>query len=290
MNVTRCFIPGSEWLYLKLYTGINSSDNFLILEINTLIKKLLKMRLIEKWFFVRYSDPNPHLRIRLLLAKKSDFGKVIEMFYGKLDKFTNSFIWKIQLDTYVRELERYNKLLIEESESIFFYSSKCIIKILHNLSQTNNSDAYRWMIALRIIDIFLAGFNLDNGEKLNLMRNMSNSFKIEFGYSNNNVIFKNKYRSNRKIINSVLKNENDDLIYRGLIFNVERESLMLKNIIMEVRGKINGMKEHFSLQKFLSDHIHMFMNRLFSSDNRYFELIIYDFLYKFYLETSVREK
>jgi thiopeptide-type bacteriocin biosynthesis protein len=290
MNVTRCFIPGSEWLYLKLYTGINSSDNFLILEINTLIKKLLKMRLIEKWFFVRYSDPNPHLRIRLLLAKKSDFGKVIEMFYAKLDKFTNSFIWKIQLDTYVRELERYNKLLIEESESIFFYSSKCIIKILHNLSQTNNSDAYRWMIALRIIDIFLAGFNLDNGEKLNLMRNMSNSFKIEFGYSNNNVIFKNKYRSNRKIINSVLKNENDDLIYRGLIFNIERESLMLKNIIMEVRGKINGMQEHFSLQKFLSDHIHMFMNRLFSSDNRYFELIIYDFLYKFYLETSVREK
>jgi thiopeptide-type bacteriocin biosynthesis protein len=168
----RTFIPGSKWLYIKIYTGTKTADNILIQDISFIIHLLYKKSLIEKWFFIRYSDMDFHLRIRILLKEESYIGDVLSLFYSRLNPLIKeSLVWKIQLDTYNRELERYGGGLIEEAESIFCIDSECIISIIKKIRHQDEN--YRWMIALKMIDNLLSDFSLNLASKQELMSELS---------------------------------------------------------------------------------------------------------------------
>ena len=63
-SVRRTFAPGSEWTYLKLYTGSASADALLRDEIGPLAGELIGSGAADTWFFIRYADPQFHLRVR----------------------------------------------------------------------------------------------------------------------------------------------------------------------------------------------------------------------------------
>ena len=52
----QTFSLGSEWLYFKIYCGIKSSDKILSEGITRLVDELLMDNMIEKFYFVRYTD------------------------------------------------------------------------------------------------------------------------------------------------------------------------------------------------------------------------------------------
>lgn len=109
--IQRKFIPGSEWLFFKLYTGNKTADKILVNNIYPAINLLTKRGLIKKWFFIRYTDPDFHLRLRLLAADNKSVCEIINVIYLFLYKLINTNqVWKIQIDTYNREIERYNKI------------------------------------------------------------------------------------------------------------------------------------------------------------------------------------
>ena len=58
-------MTGDKWLYYKLYCGVRISDSLLTDLVLPLVIKLTTESLIEKWFFIRYSDPENHIRLRL---------------------------------------------------------------------------------------------------------------------------------------------------------------------------------------------------------------------------------
>jgi len=67
----RNFTLGDEWVYLKYFGGPVFLESFLLDGITPCIKKLIKTKLVDKWFFIRYFEGGYHLRIRLHL-KSSD--------------------------------------------------------------------------------------------------------------------------------------------------------------------------------------------------------------------------
>ena len=60
----RRFPPGSAWLYLKLYTGTATADVLLSEVLGPLAREAIADRLADRWFFIRYDDPEHHLRVR----------------------------------------------------------------------------------------------------------------------------------------------------------------------------------------------------------------------------------
>ena len=52
-TLPRRFAPGSEWLYLKLYTGTATADKLLGTAVKGLTDRLLNQGLVDRWFFVR---------------------------------------------------------------------------------------------------------------------------------------------------------------------------------------------------------------------------------------------
>lgn len=289
--IQRTFVPGSKWLYIKLYTGNRTADKILIRDISRIISKLEKRSIIDKWFFIRYSDPDFHLRIRVLLKDELYFGEAVSLFYTQLNHhIKDNFIWKVQLDTYNRELERYNYLFIEDAETIFNLDSECILSILKKISITSNEN-YRWMISLQVIDSFLSDFALDILEKQQLMEKLSNSFKTEFGFNKYNAKqFNTKFRENKKAVESVLKNTITDENFIALQSPIKRRSKRLIPIIEELKSKKEKQQNNITINALLTSYIHMSLNRLFRSNNRLHELIIYDFMYRYYNSEIARAK
>ena len=66
----RTFIPGSEWIYFKIYTGTKTADAILKNELYGFVSEMLKNKVIDKWFFIRYNDPDFHIRLRIHLKEK----------------------------------------------------------------------------------------------------------------------------------------------------------------------------------------------------------------------------
>lgn len=290
-SIQRTFIPGSKWIYIKVYTGNKTAEKVLVNDVIPVINKLNKIQVIEKYFFIRYNDPDFHLRIRILLKDESAFGEVVHLFSRRLDYLIKKdLVWNIQLDTYNRELERYDQLLIEEAETVFHLDSKCILSIIKRLNGLHNEN-YRWMIALKLMDSFLSDFSYDIFSRQELMNGLSESFKMEFGFNKyNSKQFNIKFRNNKHIVESVLSNTIVDADFSGLLLPVKRRSKELMPVVRVLIEKIKKNECEISLNELVASYIHMTMNRLFRSKNRLHELILYDFMRRYYTSKIVRTK
>src|SRR5690606_440027 len=60
----RVFPPGSEWLFAKIYAGEATADRVLCEAIGPVARAALARGDASRWFFVRYHDPHPHVRVR----------------------------------------------------------------------------------------------------------------------------------------------------------------------------------------------------------------------------------
>lgn len=62
---TPCPVGNNDWIYFKVYCHPLSSDRILTTYLFPVVKKLKKKKYIDGWFWVRYNDPDYHIRIRV---------------------------------------------------------------------------------------------------------------------------------------------------------------------------------------------------------------------------------
>lgn len=289
--IQRTFIPGTEWIYFKIYTGIKSSDSIITNELLSLIAHLERKALIKKWFFIRYNDPYHHIRIRFLTNNPEDIGKIICLFSGQFaELIQNKLVWNIQLDTYQRELERYGHQLIEYAESFFHINSVYTQQIIRKILVKKNEN-YRWMIALKMIDTFLSDFKFNLEVKHKLLNSLSNSFKSEFGFDEHNAsVFNSKFRDNKKTIEAVLHNTLADDFFDELNVILHRHSEETFKIVVLLHATMQKDSSGKDIYDLVFSYIHMILNRLFITENRKCELIIYDYMRRYYASEIAKMK
>src|SRR5262249_55204668 len=106
--VERRFAPGSHWLYAKLYSGVAIADEVLRDVVLPLVIRDGFSQAVNRWFFLRYSDPDTHLRLRFCGTPDMLASYVAPMLHAAVARqLTDGRIWRVQLDTYEREVERY---------------------------------------------------------------------------------------------------------------------------------------------------------------------------------------
>ena len=148
MTLQRKFMIGSEWLYYKIYSGPRTVENILV-EIYPKIKKLIDESLIDSFFYIRYQDPDYHLRVRLHLVRTDKTGEVCRVMYHCLNGYVEHFIvHKIELDIYNREIERYGQRNMQNCEHMFYMDSDFI---LWHLMKTKCGNDERWLVAIGYI-------------------------------------------------------------------------------------------------------------------------------------------
>lgn len=273
----RNFCLGSKWLYYKIYTGVKTTDLILLEKLQPIIFKLKKREIIQQWFFIRYKDSDEHFRIRFLIQNTNDVSKVINTFYGVMNQLLeDNLVWKIQTDTYKRELERYGEKTIEDSEFLFWQDSEMMLDYL-SLKKTFPKQEMALLFSFTSIDSFLNSFSLSNLDKYNLMNSLQHSFKEEF--KADKILKKEldkKYRELANELDYFLK-ENAKNDFPNFFTIIEKKQIQINQTVIDIKNKIQ-----ISIDDFLSSHIHMMLNRQYTSKQRMYELIIYDHLYRYY--------
>ena len=75
---SRLRAPGSEWLFAKFYVPPILMENVLLDEVAPMADTLTQTGQAAFWYFVRYSDPEPHLRVRLKATSHATTSTIIE--------------------------------------------------------------------------------------------------------------------------------------------------------------------------------------------------------------------
>lgn len=281
----RVFIPGSEWLYLKLYTGHKSAENLLIDYLYPMSMKLKNQGIINDFFFIRYTDPNFHIRFRLKVDNVLNYGQVFQSINQTLSPcIDNGMIADIQCDTYRREMERYGKERMPNIEKLFCIDSQSIIELLKKSRQSESPEEDRWQLALLLIDELMSAFQYGLEDKKSLMEKMSQNFKNEFGFTSNTFTkqLNDKYRLLREQIDKTINRERDQLCrYDEIIAN-------RFDAILHIIPRLDS--DMYAKNAVLYSLIHMTMNRMFRSQNRLHEMVIYDFLFRYYRSRIAKVK
>ena len=271
--IQRKFITGEEWLYFKLYCGPRIADILLINTITPLVNELKEKNLICQWFFIRYSDPEPHIRFRLKLLKPYDLVTVIALFNNYIKPYSNSNqIWRIQTDTYVRELERYGSSSISYVEEIFHSESELIVELL----KLNNNRTDLNQYVLESVDSFLKSFDLSTHERVHFYKSnyIANKKKLELKYGKlrvkpNDIQMKFMNPSNGKSFGINLIEY--DRFKRNLQMHNERISKAVMAIVTQSK-KINT---DINLLVLLQSMVHMSFNRAFNIQQNLHEFLGY---------------
>lgn len=119
------------------------------------------------------------------------------------------------------------------------------------------------------------------------MEKLSDLLKIEFGFDeNNSKQFNMKFRENRKSIEAVLNDSFDENKFASLLLPIKKRSKALIPIVQQIDEKVGVNRK---MEELLKSYLHMMLNRLFRSKNRKYELLIYDFMFRYYKAEIARK-
>ncbi len=291
-TITRSFVPGSDWLYYKLYCGSKTADEILTGIISPLTEQLIDENKIDSWFFIRYADPDTHLRIRFHIPDTGNTGQIMKVFLEHLQPYIQqNLVWKMQLDTYQREIERYGEPTMLLSEQLFFQDSRAALQLLDLLNPDESGQQLRWLLALRCVDDLLNDFRFNPEDKLNLMHHLKTVFGQEFHVNKQlNKIIDKKYRSAQQEIAEILNHSDEKTNeWYPITALLEQKSAAIKPIASEIL-RLNATDSGLSKESLISSYIHMLLNRFIKNKQRMHEWIIYDFLYRTYKSQCARSK
>ncbi len=254
----RTFSPGSEWLYLKLYTGNTTADELLRMLISPFVTASMRSGAVKSWFFVRYGDPDWHLRLRLHGSPKKLCERLLPSLHSAINPFLeDGRLWRMQLDTYEREVERYGGIEATMlAEQLFHVDSEAVLDIVKMYQGDEGAEA-RWRLALHGVDLLLSDLRFNLETKSRVVAGLRKALVKEF-------------RGDGKL-----------KLQDGFAALHRRSERLVSIIDPLVEFAENGQLVK-SLEEIAASYLHMFLNRILRSAHREHELVLYDFLARLY--------
>ena len=286
-GIQRSFTPGSEWLQVNLYSASAVEDEVLREVVSPAVERALDSGAADQWYFMRYTDPGFHIRLRLHGAAD----RLISEVSGELRSLAAPLLedhrlWAVKLDTYHRDFGRYGgadgALLAEE---VFHADSEAILSIVEQLSDSELNEA-RWQLALIGIDMLLSDLGLSRARKVEVLRLARDDIAARLrADAKLEAQIARRYQSELPLLRELLGSEPepDSPLARGLSA-LRRRSEKLEPYC----AALNELQRLGRLSRSVAEqaysYVHMFANRLFPSAGLAQELVLYDFLHRLHQE------
>jgi thiopeptide-type bacteriocin biosynthesis protein len=292
-TVKRSFAPGSEWLYFKLYTGESTADQLLREFVRPFVEDALNSGNADQWFFIRYGDPFWHIRLRFHGAPDRLHTSLLSAFKAAVDPFMSAGkVWRMQIDTYERETERYGGIEgILLAEKIFQADSEAVLTIIESLAGNEGIEARR-LIALRSIDLLLDSFALDISSKHQVMEKLCDEFAGPFATTPG---FRNRigttYRKVHKTIESAIDGTREmQASFARAFAALDRRSQQTSSAIGRLKACAKAGQLSVPLTKVISSFVHLHANRMLRPASPGEELLLYHMLARFYRTRIARTR
>lgn len=239
----------SDWIYIELFMNQSASDGFIFQELKEFLKSASDW--IQLWFFVRYNDPSPHIRLRIRKRfDRSDALKDIGEYFAPLRD--RGIITGITIREYEREIQRYGPKAMSHVEKFFHMDS------VNALRDINRPTKERYARMVNLIWDLTQYILPDIIEREKFYRAMAGYFAKEMDLQSESWKKVNLFSSD---------------------FSMEGVRSANKAMV----GKLRTIMRHtpeMDRRKMLSDLFHMAINRRFSSEQRAHEGIIYQIVHR----------
>lgn len=262
-TLPRNFEPGSEWLYYKIYCSAKVADEILTTVLHPAMNALLEEAVTDQFFFIRYTDPHYHIRLRLHLHKTgaaSHYAAAVQHLYRALHPYVqNGQVWKVQQDTYQREIERYGESHMLFTEELFFRDSQLLLGCLQNPAFTEDAEV-RFLAGINNLHSWLNLYQLTPEARVTFCQEMAEAFAKEFGADVKKQL-NTQYQQWKKPIAGIWDSSDFEEHFARRNQYLLNPSLPYSNI---------------------SSYIHMSMNRWFATDQRLMEYMVYYMCGRYY--------
>ena len=285
-RIRRTFPPGSDWLYARISTGATIADRILADEIAGLVRDLLGSGAADRWFFLRFADPDFHLRIRFHGDPARLHAEALPALEASgASALERGLAWRIELGTYEREVERYGgPEAIELAERAFHADSDAVLAILPLLEPGDAGQEERWRLGLCGAHRLLVDLGLDLAERLELTRGQAEAIAGDRGWTKEaRARVGERFRKERATLERLL--DPDPAAPTGLEHGLEilaGRSRALEPIGLELGRLESDGRLAASRPAIASSLLHMHLNRLLRGDNTAQEAMICDFLARLY--------
>lgn len=205
-------------------------------------------------------SPDFHLRLRLHLTDKENFQKAIEDVNKVLSKGTEEgLIFRIQLDSYTREIERYGGELIEDCETLFYKDSLTLTKALVSDLRSEIDSIIFGVVAM---ERYFNMLDFSIKDRIEFSERMIKAYSREHGITQ------------PVNINKMIRK------YKNLIFDRIDKSCVDKSLF--IHDDYARIRNSVIKHELITSLIHMSMNRIFVNNQRVYEMICYIALQKYY--------
>ncbi len=269
----RVRFPGEDWLYAKLYCESGAADRVLRDVLAPVAGAAVSTGAADRWFFVRYGDPDWHLRVRFHGTPERLLAEVQrELTRRAGDARRAGLIHRLELASYDPEWERYG---VPESmplvEQIFHLDSIAALRIA--TAYPCDPDA-RWRLALLGMHTLLAALAPDANARCAIVAAAREQFARECGLVGRWARpLGERFRRERTALRALLCRplEHDHPLRPGQLI-VEQRDAALRAVVIDLLGRF-GMAPGG-----VRGVLHMHANRVLASDQRLQETFLYDFL------------
>ena len=289
--VRRRFPPGSEWLYAKLYAGTGTADHVLTQLVGPLVRSSLASGAADAWFFVRYGDPDWHLRLRFHGEPGRLLAEVMPGLHAAAAPLLETGqLWRMQLDTYEREVERYGgDHGIGLAEQVFAADSEAVLTVLESVSGDAGLDV-RWRLAIAGIDLLFDDLGLTLEQRRTVTQRQREGFGQEFavdGAFRGRV--SRRYRMERALLGTLLDPGQDPPASLGPgLEALHQRSQQLAPVTEQLRRFARAGRLSTTVTDLAASYAHIHVNRLLRSAHRAQELVLYELLDRAYSSRAGR--
>jgi thiopeptide-type bacteriocin biosynthesis protein len=289
----RSFPPGSEWLYAKLYTGPTLAEPVLEALVERVISPALESMGVDRWFFVRFADPEWHLRVRFRGEASRLRGELLPALTAATQAWLGEGqLWRVQLDTYEPETRRYGGHEgMDLAEQLFHADSEAVVELLRTL-QGSGADPERWRFAFRSVDRLLADLGMGLSERLEVVSGIA--APLEAGFRRDVEERRQaaeRFRRERRVLEALTFTPE---AAPGALDSLEPALLRRSQRLLALTPALRSLQAAGRLTVPLStlapSFVHMHLNRFLRTAHRSQERLLCHFLARLYVSRLARER
>jgi thiopeptide-type bacteriocin biosynthesis protein len=265
---------GSECVYLKLFTNSAGQNTLLTTDVDKFLNKLKKKNLLNYWFFIRYADPSPHLRIRLFLKNKNDWGTLIkDLNLFERNLYKSSKIWSLQLETFKRDFDGDENDKWYGFDKYSFLDSERTLNLFQRHEFQHWSEANKWLYALDMTNRYLSLAHTTLSEKLLASDKLRTAYKTMGFHASDEL----------KMKFTKLWNDHKEVI----IASIDDGAAGSAGLNTHFASLAKAFKKNCRVPK-IQRIVHLSLNRTYTGVTYSEEDQIYSVLYRAYLEKAHR--
>jgi thiopeptide-type bacteriocin biosynthesis protein len=256
----RLYPPGSEWLFVKLYCPSPREDDVIAESLLPFAENVLAAGLANCWFYIRYADPEGHIRLRFRGAPDRLSGQL----FGQVCRWAAALMesgacTRFAFDTYERELERFGGAAgMEIAESLFHADSRLAAELVSVLNSKAWADPEERMPLFALtIDDLLQAMGLDEARRLEWYRGQVGDTRADFG---------SEYRVRKNSLRAALDGRERWLAEKpsGAVIEaaLARRRASLSGVLLKLNQLADARALDPSGDRLCASYIHLHLNRV----------------------------